>query len=64
MTREKRKDKEWARIAIPVEMYKFIEEIIQNDFIKKRFGYRSVSEFVRDAITNHLENLEKLMREK
>lgn len=45
--------KGWVTVAIPEELAKVIDEVVQN----KVFGYKSRQEFVIDAVRRRLEQL-------
>lgn len=42
-------------IQIPRSMHRDIEEFIQDDFIKREFGYTSVQNFIIEAIEGSME---------
>ena len=52
--------KGYKTTALPVELYEKIEKLIRS---YPEFGYRSVMEFVADAVRRRLEELEEKIRE-
>ncbi|MEM2677560.1 MAG: hypothetical protein QXU62_02860 [Thermofilaceae archaeon] len=46
----------WRSVAIPVEMAERIQKIIES---RPELGYRSVADFVIDAVRRRLEELSK-----
>ncbi len=47
----------YAKVALPKELFKKIEELIEETDL----GYRSVNEFVVDAVRRRVEELEKML---
>ncbi|MFX1293312.1 MAG: hypothetical protein ACFFD2_00440 [Promethearchaeota archaeon] len=57
----KRSTKEWKRVNIAVEQIEYIEKIIKNPLVKGKYNFQSVPEFVRRAIADFIEKIEKEM---
>lgn len=45
----------YRSVSIPIELYNKIQKIVK----KRSYGYRSVSEFVTDAIRRRVEKIEE-----
>jgi len=52
----------WTRINISKEMAEYIEEIIKHPKIKKKYDFQSVADFVRAAVREKLDRLEKELK--
>lgn len=51
----------WTNISIPTEMKEEIEELIEKEEVKKKFGFGSVSEFVRNAISDKIREFHDML---
>ncbi|MHA1506791.1 MAG: hypothetical protein ACTSR0_06410 [Candidatus Asgardarchaeia archaeon] len=49
--------------AIPEKMYRKIEELMKNDYVKSKYAFSSVLEFVHRALSECIDKLKREIRE-
>jgi len=54
---------EWRKVSVPEEMIKHLQDLIEKEKIRKKFGLQTVSEAVRFAIHDLITKLEKELEE-
>jgi len=54
--------KGWKTITLPEKMINTIQDFIETDEIKSRYGFTSKSEFIRKAIANYIVQIERELK--
>jgi Arc/MetJ-type ribon-helix-helix transcriptional regulator len=52
----------WKTVNIPAEMHNHILELIEKPTIKEKYAFSSPSEFVRRALSDAIEKIEKELK--
>ena len=55
-----RKKKGYVSISIPIQLIEEVEYIIKN----KKYGYKTITEFIREATRLHLREVNSYLRER
>ena len=51
--------KGYKSIGVPEEMVERIQKIIEHPYVKSKYAFRSTPDFIRSAITEYIDKIEK-----